>query len=81
MPLDDEDALDDEFPFGDGMADTEATIHCPCCGEEQEIAIDPGGGEAQQYVQDCEICCQPWRVSVNYGVDGRAEVSAVPLDE
>ena len=82
MPhLDDDDSLDEEFPLGDGTADTEATVNCPYCGEEVEITLDPGGGEAQQYVQDCEVCCQPWRVSVNYDMEGRAEVSAVALDE
>jgi hypothetical protein len=81
MSFPDDDTLDDEFPLGDGTADTEATVSCPYCGEEVEISIDPGGGEAQQYVQDCEVCCQPWRLSVSYDVEGRAEVSATALDE
>jgi hypothetical protein len=78
---DDDDSLDEEFPLGDGTADTEAAVRCPYCSEEVEIAIDPGGGEAQQYVQDCEICCQPWQVTVNYDMEGRAEVSVTALDE
>jgi hypothetical protein len=81
MSFPDDDTLDEEFPLGDGTADTEATVSCPYCGEEVEISIDPGGGEAQQYVQDCEVCCQPWRLSVSYDVEGRAEVSATALDE
>ena len=81
MSLPDDDDLDEDFPLGDGTADTEATVHCPCCGEEVEITIDPGGGEAQHYVQDCEVCCQPWRVSVNYDMEGQAEVSLAALDE
>lgn len=81
MPAYDEDAHDEDFPLGDGTADTEATITCPYCGEEIEITLDPGGGEAQQYVQDCEICCQPWQVRVNYDIEGHAEVSAAALDE
>jgi hypothetical protein len=32
-------------------------------------------------VEDCEVCCQPWTVSVLYRSDGTAEVSIVPLDE
>ena len=77
----DDDNLDDEFPEGDGTAQTEATVLCPYCGEEVEIAIDPGGGPAQLYVEDCEICCQPWQVSVNYDEAGRAEVVVTVLDE
>ena len=77
----DDDNLDDEFPEGDGTAQTEATVLCPYCGEEVEIAIDPGSGPAQLYVEDCEICCQPWRVSVNYDEAGQAEVVVTALDE
>ena len=80
MPLDD-DTLDDEFPLGDGTADTVAVVSCPYCSEDVEITLDPGGGEAQQYVEDCEICCQPWQVTVHYDVEGHAEVSAAVLDE
>ena len=77
----DDDSLDDEFPEGDGTAQTEATVVCPYCAEEVEIAIDPGSGPAQLYVEDCEICCQPWRVSVNYDEAGSAEVVVTVLDE
>jgi hypothetical protein len=46
-----------------------------------EIAIDPGGGSAQEYVEDCGVCCQPWTVNVEYRRDGTASVSVTPLDE
>jgi hypothetical protein len=78
---DDSGEIDEEFPLGDGIADIEATVSCPYCGEAVEIALDPGGGTHQDYVEDCEVCCQPWTVSVLYRQDGTAEVSIVPLDE
>ncbi len=68
------DPLDEEFPLGDGVADLEAEVVCPHCGEVNSIALDPGGGAAQDYVEDCQVCCQPWQVSVRYGPDGRANV-------
>ena len=77
----DDDNLDDEFPEGDGTAQTEATVICPYCAEEIEISIDPGGGPAQTYVEDCEVCCQPWHVSVNFDHAGQAEVVVTALDE
>jgi cysteine-rich CPXCG protein len=73
--------LDEEFPLGDGTADGEATVNCPYCGEAVEITLDPGGGTHQEYVEDCEVCCQPWRVSVQYGLDGGAEVDVSVLGE
>jgi hypothetical protein len=73
--------LDEEFPLGDGTADGSATVSCPYCGEAVEIILDPGGGAEQDYVEDCEICCQPWRVSVRYGRDGEADVQVEALEE
>jgi hypothetical protein len=78
---DDEDLAETEFPLGEGTAETAARVYCPYCNETVEIAIDPGGGSAQEYVEDCEICCQPWTVRVQYQEDGSAEVSVAPLDE
>jgi len=73
--------LDDEFPLGDGTAETGSTVWCPYCGALVEIRLDPGGGAQQQYVEDCEVCCQPWQVRVSYGVDGEAAVEVTALDE
>jgi hypothetical protein len=80
-PPDDEDPLDRDFPLGDGTADTDALVDCPYCGESVQITLDPGSGDDQDYVEDCEVCCQPWRVSVTYGAEGEARVSITALDE
>ncbi len=74
MSLDD-DSLDEEFPLGDGTVETGATVQCPYCGEVNEIALDPGSGNDQEYVEDCQVCCRPWRVTVRYLPDGTADVS------
>jgi hypothetical protein len=73
--------LDEDFPLGDGTADTDATVFCPHCGEAVEIAIDPGSGANQQYVEDCEVCCRPWRVAVSYDASGAATVFVTALDD
>lgn len=74
---DDDDMLDEEFPRAP-VADSEAEVHCPYCGESVSIAIDPGGGSHQQYVEDCEVCCRPWQVHVDYDQDGFATVTLDP---
>lgn len=71
--------LDSDFPLEDGTVETEATVLCPYCGEAVVIALDPGSGSVQEYVEDCEVCCQPWAVSVSYH-DGLADVSVRALD-
>jgi hypothetical protein len=73
------DPLDDEFPLGDGTADLEASVVCPYCGEAAEIALDPGSGARQSYVEDCPVCCQPWQVSVRYDRGGGAQVTVEAL--
>ena len=72
--------LDEQFPLGDGMAETLATVVCPYCAEPVEIALDPGSGAVQDYVEDCQVCCQPWQVRVVYREDGRAKVAIKALD-
>jgi len=73
--------LDEEFPLGDGTAETDALVTCPYCGESVEITLDPGSGDDQDYVEDCEVCCQPWRVAVTYDRSGEAHVSISALDQ
>jgi hypothetical protein len=75
-PLDEE-----ESPPGDGTAESEVLVVCPHCGEANELSLDPGSGPEQQYVEDCQVCCRPWRVTVRYGADGTADVFTEPLDE
>jgi hypothetical protein len=76
-----DDDLPEEFPMGDGVAMRDATVVCPYCGESVEITLDPGSGSVQEYVEDCQICCQPWQVNVRYYSDGTADVSVRALDE
>lgn len=85
-PFDDHDpdleaALDEDFDLGDGTADTTATVICPYCGEPNEVGVDPGGGASQEYVEDCQVCCRPWRVVVSYDADGAAWVRVEANDE
>ena len=66
----------DDSSFGEEMisSDAEAEVVCPYCGELVTIGLDPGGGRVQTYVEDCQVCCQPWHVTVHYDRDGRAVV-------
>lgn len=84
------DDVDDDDPFGDetydddetgGSADSDGVVSCPYCGESVSIALDPGSGMSQQYVEDCQVCCRPWLVSVTYDEDGTAHVWVDPSDD
>lgn len=43
--------MDDQFP-----------VTCPYCGEDSDIYIEPD--VTGSLVQDCEVCCNPWRIRV-----------------
>jgi len=58
----------------------DGTVVCPYCGESSSIALDPGSGEDQEYVEDCPVCCQPWIVRVHYDSTGAAQVTATAED-
>ena len=79
--IDTPDAADEEFPEGDGTADTEAEVTCPYCGEVVTITLDPGSGAEQEYVEDCQVCCRPWMVRVACQEDGAALVEVEANDE
>ena len=44
-------------------------VTCPYCGEQIEIYIEPD--VRGTFVQDCEVCCNPWRVHVSGRGDNR----------
>ena len=47
----------------------EFTVQCPYCGEDVEIYVEPD--VRGTFVQDCEVCCNPWRVRVRGHADER----------
>jgi hypothetical protein len=66
--------------FADSLVQA-AWVSCPYCGEEVELLVDRGGGATQEYVEDCEVCCRPWAVSVRQRTGGEVSVSVATLDE
>ena len=51
------------------MSEGEFAVACPYCGEEVEIYVEPD--VTGSFVQDCEVCCNPWRVRVRGDRDDR----------
>ena len=61
-------------PHDSRALDGETEVTCPYCGETVTIVLDPASGPEQDYVEDCEVCCRPWQVTVRYDGTGAAEV-------
>lgn len=71
----DDPEADGSAPDGEALTwDLEAEVVCPYCGEAVTIGLDPGGGPVQSYVEDCQVCCQPWQVYLQYEANGEASV-------
>ncbi|HSG49664.1 MAG TPA: CPXCG motif-containing cysteine-rich protein [Longimicrobiales bacterium] len=75
-----DDPVEQDFLMEDEPTDTSAWAHCPYCGEPSELLLDPGGGESQEYVEDCPVCCRPWTVRVEW-LEGQARVDLQTEDE
>ena len=46
--------------------------YCPYCGEPIELLIDCSV-HAQEYVEDCQVCCRPMVITAE--VDNEGDVS------
>jgi hypothetical protein len=56
-------------------------LTCPHCGEPIDTFVDSGGGESQEYIEDCAVCCRPIRFRAvfseeaqDYVVEADAEI-------
>jgi hypothetical protein len=52
-------------------------VTCPYCGEQVEIYLEED--VKGTFVQDCEVCCNPWRVRVS-GRGARRQVDLQRAD-
>lgn len=56
----------------------EIDIDCPYCGETVLIAVE--ADLSGDLIQDCEVCCNPWRLRLTR-VDGHLRAEVASLDE
>jgi len=58
--------------------DETAEYTCPHCGESILLAIDPSGGDVQDYIEDCPVCCNPNQLRIMFDDQGQADILAEP---
>jgi hypothetical protein len=54
-----------------------ADYQCPHCGELVDTDPDRGGPKAQQYSEDCPVCCRPNQILAEYDTENDAFVITV----
>jgi hypothetical protein len=66
------------LPYHLAMDENGVVVRCPYCGELQELILDPDSTGSM--VQDCEVCCKPWAMSVTRTRSGRLNVDLARID-
>lgn len=58
-------------------AAAEGDYACPSCGERIVVPLDVVAGAAQEYVEDCPVCCSPNVLCVHFDEDGVGRVDVL----
>jgi len=58
----------------------EASFQCAGCGQQNETNVDESAGRRQSYIEDCQICCKPNLLRVEYDSEGRKFVIMAELE-
>lgn len=59
---------------------TPNSITCPFCWETIEILTDPSVA-AEEYIEDCQVCCNPITIIVSTDSSGHSQVQALNPEE
>jgi hypothetical protein len=49
----------------------EAGYQCAGCGEWNRTTVDQSAGSQQRYIEDCQACCKPNVLRVQYDVSSQ----------
>ncbi len=58
----------------------EAGFQCAGCGEWNMTSVDASAGGHQRYVEDCQVCCKPNVLRVEYDQASGEFVIAAELE-
>lgn len=50
------------------------TYGCAFCGEENDLTVDPSGGNRQTFTEDCTVCCRPNLITLTLDEDGDVSI-------
>ena len=58
----------------------ETGFQCAGCGEWNQTVVDESAGRVQSYVEDCQVCCKPNLLRVQYDTQERDFVITAQLE-
>lgn len=51
------------------MLTMQSGFQCAGCGEWNETSVDESAGYRQSYVEDCQVCCKPNLLRIEWNAD------------
>ena len=58
----------------------ESRFQCACCGQWNVTTVDESAGRRQSYVEDCQVCCKPNVLRIEYDSCAQELVIAAELE-
>ena len=58
----------------------ESGFQCAGCGEWNTTTVDDSAGRTQSYVEDCQVCCKPNVLHIEYDSSEQEFVIAAELE-
>ncbi len=55
-------------------------FQCAGCGEWNQTTVDDSAGRQQSYVEDCQICCKPNVLHIEYDAGAQEYVIRAELE-
>jgi Cysteine-rich CPXCG len=55
-------------------------FQCAGCGEWNETVVDESAGSRQAYVEDCQVCCKPNLLAVEWDRSSNAYIVCAELE-
>ena len=58
----------------------ETRFQCAGCGESNRTTVDESAGRRQSYIEDCQVCCKPNLLRIEYDPSAQEFVIAAELE-
>ena len=69
-----------QFDIGESAFAMESGFQCAGCGEWNTTSVDETAGRRQSYIEDCQVCCKPNVLQVEYDTSSQEFFMAATLE-
>ena len=69
-----------EIGWGGYNVAVESGFQCAGCGEWNSVRMDESSGRRQSYIEDCQVCCKPNVLRIEYDLAAQEFVIRAELE-